>query len=107
MSQSCLFVSVCLILVLLSNGSMITEQSSEVKLSCDLKSITADEPSITYRFEAGVSEFWDQFTQQFICAGVEAVRNVIQPNGLLLPHYIDAPQLIYILNGKCVHLLFA
>ncbi|KAL2463581.1 12S seed storage protein CRA1 [Forsythia ovata] len=64
------------------------------KTNCTILRLSAQEPVFKYEFEAGVSEFWNQFSPEFTCAGVEAVRNVINPKGLMLPHYNAAPQLI-------------
>ncbi|KAL2506586.1 12S seed storage protein CRB [Abeliophyllum distichum] len=70
------------------------------KTDCRIQRLTAQEPSRTYRSEAGFSEFWDRNNEQFECAGVAAVRNVIQTRGLFLPHYNSAPQLLYVVQGR-------
>ncbi|KAE9451231.1 hypothetical protein C3L33_16864, partial [Rhododendron williamsianum] len=50
--------------------------------------------------EAGVSEIWDQDDDQLQCAGVAASRHVIEPRGLLLPAFVNAPLLAYVLQGQ-------
>ncbi|KAL2530815.1 12S seed storage protein CRA1 [Forsythia ovata] len=70
------------------------------KTDCRIERLTAQEPSRTYRSEAGFTEFWDRNNEQFECAGVAAVRNVIQTQGLFLPHYNSAPQLLYVVQGR-------
>ncbi|KAG8370420.1 hypothetical protein BUALT_Bualt14G0115000 [Buddleja alternifolia] len=69
------------------------------RTDCRVEQLTAQEPTLRYESEAGRTEFWDRSNKQFECAGVAAVRNFIQPKGLLLPHYNNAPQLIYIIQG--------
>ncbi|KAL0414306.1 UNVERIFIED_CONTAM: Cocosin 1 [Sesamum radiatum] len=71
----------------------------QARTDCRVERLTAQEPTIRFESEAGLTEFWDRNNQQFECAGVAAVRNVIQPRGLLLPHYNNAPQLLYVVRG--------
>ncbi|KAL0349030.1 UNVERIFIED_CONTAM: 11S globulin subunit beta [Sesamum angustifolium] len=71
----------------------------QARTDCRVDRLTAQEPTIRFESEAGFTEFWDRNNQQFECAGVAAVRNVIQPRGLLLPHYNNAPQLLYVVRG--------
>ncbi|GFP83367.1 11s globulin subunit beta [Phtheirospermum japonicum] len=70
------------------------------RTDCRVDRLTAQEPTLRYESEAGRTEFWDRNNQQFECAGVAAVRNYIEPKGLLLPHYNNAPQLLYVVQGK-------
>ncbi|XP_047950871.1 cocosin 1-like [Salvia hispanica] len=70
------------------------------RTDCRVERLTAQEPTLRFDSEAGRTEFWDRNNQQFECAGVAAVRNFIQPRGLLLPHYNNAPQLLYVVRGK-------
>ncbi|GAB2294430.1 hypothetical protein Dimus_028638 [Dionaea muscipula] len=67
---------------------------------CDLWSLTAAEPSSRFQSEGGVTEYWDPNQQQLRCAGVVVVRHVIEPQGLLLPAYGNAPHITYIIQGK-------
>ncbi|KAI8574399.1 hypothetical protein RHMOL_Rhmol01G0350400 [Rhododendron molle] len=67
---------------------------------CQLNNLNAQEPQHRIQAEAGVTEFWDFNDDQFQCAGVAACRNIIQPRGLFLPAYTNAPSLVYILRGR-------
>ncbi|MCL7044410.1 hypothetical protein MKW94_024757 [Papaver nudicaule] len=66
---------------------------------CRIENINAQEPNRRVESEAGVTEFWDQNNEQFECAGVAPARYIIQPNGLLLPFFVNAPRLVYIVQG--------
>lgn len=72
------------------------------RTDCRVGSLTAQEPTLRYESEAGRTEFWDRNNKQFECAGVAAVKNFIEPRGLLLPHYNNAPQLVYVIRGKTI-----
>ncbi|XP_026410158.1 11S globulin subunit beta-like [Papaver somniferum] len=67
---------------------------------CQIQSLNAQEPNRRFESEAGVTEFWDQTNEQFDCAGVSATRHIIQPRGLLLPSFANAPRLMYIVQGR-------
>ncbi|KAF8370193.1 hypothetical protein HHK36_031770 [Tetracentron sinense] len=67
---------------------------------CRIESLSALEPSRRIESEAGVTEFWDENNEQLDCAGVAAIRYVIQPRGLLLPSFHNAPRLSYIVQGR-------
>ncbi|KAF7152080.1 hypothetical protein RHSIM_Rhsim01G0263300 [Rhododendron simsii] len=67
---------------------------------CQLNNLNAQEPQHRIQAEAGVTEFWDYNDDQFQCAGVAACRHIIQPRGLFLPTYTNAPHLIYIVQGR-------
>ncbi|KAG6468849.1 hypothetical protein ZIOFF_073542 [Zingiber officinale] len=69
---------------------------------CGIERLSALEPSRRVQSEAGVTEYFDQLQQQMQCAGVSAYRRTIQPRGLLLPFFSNAPKLIYIVQGRCV-----
>ncbi|CAA0817417.1 12S seed storage protein CRA1 [Striga hermonthica] len=72
----------------------------QARTDCRVDRLTAQEPTLKFESEAGRTEFWDRNNQQFECAGVAAVRNYIEPKGLLLPHYNNAPQILYVVQGK-------
>nr|BAO50869.1 13S globulin [Fagopyrum esculentum] len=78
------------------------QQQQQKYGQCDIQRLTASEPNRRIRAEAGVTEVWDQNTPGFRCAGVVAVRFVIQPGGLLLPFYSNAPSLTFVDQGKGV-----
>ncbi|CAA6675632.1 unnamed protein product [Spirodela intermedia] len=67
-----------------------------------LERLEAVEPSRRIQAEAGVIEYWDQNQEQFQLAGVAAYRTTIEPKGLLLPYYSNAPRLVYIIQGNGV-----
>uniref|UniRef100_A9NJG2 13S globulin seed storage protein n=1 Tax=Fagopyrum tataricum TaxID=62330 RepID=13S_FAGTA len=69
---------------------------------CDIQRLTASEPSRRVRSEAGVTEIWDHNTPEFRCTGFVAVRYVIQPGGLLLPSYSNAPYITFVEQGRGV-----
>ncbi|CAK9187804.1 unnamed protein product [Ilex paraguariensis] len=54
---------------------------------CRIQRLNAQEPNRRYESEAGTTEFWDRNDGEFGCAGLKAVRHVIQARGLLLPAY--------------------
>ncbi|KAH0634258.1 hypothetical protein KY284_037044 [Solanum tuberosum] len=108
-------ISLCLFLLFNCCFSQIEQQQSllwqklqyqqqhrrgRAKTDCRISSLNAREPTYKFNSEAGTTEFWDRNSEEFECAGVAAVRNDIQPNGLLLPHYNNAPQLLYIVQGS-------
>ncbi|KAA8543372.1 hypothetical protein F0562_021133 [Nyssa sinensis] len=73
--------------------------SSSGKTMCQIQRLNALEPTGRSQAEAGVTEFWDENNEQLECAGVAVVRHTIQPRGLLLPSYTNAPVLAYIVQG--------
>jgi hypothetical protein len=72
---------------------------------CQLDRLNALRPDDRIKCEAGVIESWDPNHDQFQCAGVAVVRRTIEPNGLLLPSYTNAPQLVYIVQVNQLPLL--
>ncbi|KAL2934776.1 11S globulin subunit beta [Bienertia sinuspersici] len=66
---------------------------------CQIDRLTALEPSNRIEAEGGLTEVWDSQDQQFQCSGVAVIRRTIEPNGLLLPSFISAPELVYIEQG--------
>ncbi|KAL1350258.1 hypothetical protein HN51_014376 [Arachis hypogaea] len=66
---------------------------------CSFDKLVALEPSKRVESEGGFTEYWDSKNDQFQCVGVSALRYSIKPKGLLLPHYINAPRLQYVLQG--------
>ncbi|XP_021752668.1 13S globulin seed storage protein 2-like [Chenopodium quinoa] len=68
---------------------------------CQINQLSANEPSIRIQAEAGITEVWDPKEQQeFQCAGVTVIRREIEPKGLLLPHYNNAPSISYVIRGR-------
>ncbi|XP_018827328.1 11S globulin-like [Juglans regia] len=97
-----ILLSISLCLVVLVNGCLAQSGGRQQPRfgECKLKRLVALEPSNRIEAEAGVIESWDPNNQQFQCAGVAVVRRTIEPNGLLLPQYSNAPQLLYIVKGR-------
>ncbi|KAM0016106.1 putative 11-S seed storage protein, plant [Helianthus debilis subsp. tardiflorus] len=98
-----------LCLLLLFHGSLaqipFQRQPQSPRLSgrsdCQFQQITAREPNRRQVSEAGVSEFWDSFEgDELECAGVQVVRHIINPKGLLLPYYPNTPELVYVVRGQ-------
>ncbi|KAL9255925.1 13S globulin seed storage protein-like protein [Drosera capensis] len=75
-------------------------RQQQFREECDIWSLTAAEPFRRIESEAGVSEYWDPTQQQFRCAGVVVIRHVIEPKGLLLPNYANAPHVTYVVQGR-------
>ncbi|KAK4803749.1 hypothetical protein SAY86_003566 [Trapa natans] len=71
---------------------------------CQLSRLNSLEPTNRIQCEAGTIESWDPNEDEFRCAGVTVVRHIIEPNGLLLPSYTNAPQLIYIVEGDMLNM---
>nr|CAD1820872.1 unnamed protein product [Ananas comosus var. bracteatus] len=59
---------------------------------CRFERLDAVQPTRRLQSEAGVTEFFDQFNEQFQCAGVSIRRRIIEPSGLLMPSYSNAPR---------------
>lgn len=78
-----------------------SRQQQQQQGECQIQRISAQEPSDRLQSEAGETEFWNNNNEQFQCAGVSLIRHNIQPRGLLLPSYTNAPLLVYIEQGIC------
>ena len=76
-----------------------TEEYYRRQSICQLERLQALEPDTRIEAEAGVTESWNPSRDQFQCAGVALVRRTIEPNGLHLPSYTSAPQIVYIIRG--------
>lgn len=97
-----LFLSLSFLLLII-NGCFARDQSCQgsfqSKNECQLRRINALEPNQRFQSEGGFTEFFDSNEQQFKCAGVEVLRHLIQPRGLLLPSYTNTPILFYVEQG--------
>ncbi|XP_008235677.1 PREDICTED: legumin J-like [Prunus mume] len=101
MSMPLALASLCLLL--LFNGCLASRQNIfGQNKEWGLNQLEAREPDNHIQSEAGVTESWNPRDPQFQWAGVAAVRRTIEPNGLHLPSYVNAPQLIYIVRGRGV-----
>uniref|UniRef100_A0A0D9XVA4 Cupin type-1 domain-containing protein n=1 Tax=Leersia perrieri TaxID=77586 RepID=A0A0D9XVA4_9ORYZ len=102
------FSVICLFL--LCHGSLaqfLSQSTSQWQSShrgspreCRFDQLQAFEPIRTVRSQAGTTEFFDVSNQLFQCTGVSVVRQVIEPRGLLLPHYSNGATLVYIIQGR-------
>ncbi|KAK1412618.1 hypothetical protein QVD17_34011 [Tagetes erecta] len=96
-----IILSLSLTLILLFHGCIaLRPVQKQMQNQCQIQRINALEPNERVEAEAGFTEFFDSGDQQFQCAGVEVIRHHIQPQGLLLPSYINTPLIIYVLQGS-------
>ncbi|XP_065876391.1 11S globulin seed storage protein Ana o 2.0101-like [Euphorbia lathyris] len=98
MAKSALLLVLCLVVVSF-HGSAANRQDRQLD-ECQLRSINAREPDDKIECEAGLVETWNPNHDQFQCAGVAVIRRTIQPKGLRLPIYSNAPTLVYIVQGR-------
>ncbi|XP_078151250.1 cocosin 1-like [Carex rostrata] len=68
--------------------------------ACRFDNLAALNPSRRVQSQAGLTEFYDENNEQLRCAGVSALRRTIEPRGLLLPTFSNAPSLFYIVQGR-------
>lgn len=66
---------------------------------CRFDRLDALNPSQRVQSEAGTTEYYDESNEMLRCAGVSVKRYIMEPRGLLLPAYHNAPSLIYISQG--------
>ncbi|KAI7730462.1 hypothetical protein M8C21_000932 [Ambrosia artemisiifolia] len=94
-------LSLSLTFLLLFHGSCLALRPvQQTQNQCQIQRINALEPNERVEAEAGYTEFFDSSEQQFQCAGVEVIRHHIQPQGLMLPSYINTPLMVYIRQGR-------
>ncbi|KAK8635652.1 hypothetical protein V6N13_004378 [Hibiscus sabdariffa] len=96
-------LSLSLSLLLLFNGCLArqsSEQQFQFQNECQINRLNSIEPTSRIRSEAGTTEWWNPNSQQLRCAGVSVMRQNVEPNGLVLPYFTNAPQLIYIVQGR-------
>ncbi|KAJ4758474.1 Glutelin type-B 5 [Rhynchospora pubera] len=70
--------------------------------ACRFENLQALEPSRRVQHEAGITEYYDENNEQLRCAGLSVRRRTIEPRGLRLPAYSNAPSLVYIKQGRCL-----
>ncbi|KAG6467209.1 hypothetical protein ZIOFF_074980 [Zingiber officinale] len=83
-----------------SGQPLLSQRRLGYRSQCQLERLAALEPTRRVPSEAGFTEYFDQFHEQLQCAGVVAYRRTIQPRGLVLPYYSNAPKLVYIIQGR-------
>ncbi|KAK9724308.1 hypothetical protein RND81_05G062800 [Saponaria officinalis] len=99
-----MLLSFYLMLLLCSTLGEFTMQHGQLRgqqwqHECNIEQLSAAEPTRRLVAEAGVVEVWEPNEEQFRCTGVAAVRHVIEPKGLLLPSYTNAPYITYVIQG--------
>ncbi|KAK1267375.1 Legumin B [Acorus gramineus] len=112
--QKAFLFSFSLSILLMFSGSL-AQQERELwhhlrrfcdQSQCKLERLRAAEPSQRIESEAGFSEYFDQEDQQFDCAGVAVVRHTIQPRGLFLPSFSNAPRLVYFVQAQWLVMIY-
>ncbi|KAL5719397.1 hypothetical protein ACHQM5_012179 [Ranunculus cassubicifolius] len=93
------FLTICLLIVFSAQATQPSQRQSQ----CNIQNINALEPNQRLQSEAGITELWNEDDNQLECAGVAMIRYTIQPRGLLLPHYHNAPKLTYVIQGRGMH----
>ncbi|XP_010046000.2 11S globulin seed storage protein 2 [Eucalyptus grandis] len=94
-----LAATLCLLVHVAFGKGYATAGLSEAQ-QCRLQRIRATQPDERIESEGGVTELWSEDDEQFQCAGVAAIRNVLRPNALFLPEFINAPRLVFIEQGR-------
>ena len=104
------FICLSLCLLVLCQGSLAqfsmggqsawSSPRSSAGPQCRFDRLDALNPSRRMQFEAGVTEYYEWDNEMMRCAGVAANRHILEPRGLLLPHYNNAPSLMYIVQGN-------
>ncbi|XP_050206418.1 11S globulin seed storage protein Ana o 2.0101-like [Mercurialis annua] len=100
MAKPMILLSLSLCFLALFHGSLASRSFQMQNDQCQLNRINALEPDNHIQCEAGTIESWNPNHDQFQCAGVAVNRHTIEPKGLLLPAYHNAPQLVYIVQGR-------
>ena len=106
----------CLLLLLCCTGAGSAASSSSWGASrggaareCGFDGkLEALEPRHKVQSEAGSVEYFSRFTEadrELTCAGVFAVRVVVDALGLLLPRYSNLHSLVYIVQGTYIRVV--
>ncbi|XVE72931.1 hypothetical protein DITRI_Ditri11bG0077300 [Diplodiscus trichospermus] len=94
-------LSLSLTLLLLFHGCLArSSQSQQSQNECQINRLDTIEPVARIKSEAGVTEWWNPNSKQLKCAGVAVMRHTVEPDGLVLPSFANAPQLVYIVQGR-------
>ncbi|KAJ4763792.1 Glutelin type-B 2 [Rhynchospora pubera] len=67
---------------------------------CRFDHLEALNPAQRIQSEAGMTEYYEESSEMLRCAGVSVKRHIVEPRGLLLPAYHNAPSLVYITQGR-------
>ncbi|XWS46975.1 hypothetical protein CRYUN_Cryun14cG0114100 [Craigia yunnanensis] len=95
-------LSLSLSLLLLFHGCLArpSSPSQQFQYECQINRLDTIEPVTRIKSEAGVTEWWNPNSKQLKCAGVAVVRHIVEPDGLVLPSFANAPQLVYVVKGR-------
>ncbi|MQJ93277.1 cupin domain-containing protein, partial [Escherichia coli] len=108
-TYSCLLSVTLSFLVLFSSCSaqisQVTSRGREqrTQTECNIQNLNTLEPQQRIESEAGHTDLWDQNSEDLQCANVAVIRHTIQNRGLLVPSYINYPQMMYVLQGEGLH----
>lgn len=80
-------------------SSQTRQQQQRYQTQCNIQNLKAHQPQRRIQSEAGITEFWDNESDDFECANVVVVRHTIRSNGLLVPSFTNAPILVYVVQG--------
>lgn len=97
-----LLSSLCLSSLVFADSREEQQQHEKLREArqCRLKQLSASRPSQRIKSEGGVTELWDEFQDQFQCAGLAAFKNTVRPKALSLPHYSISSELVYVQKGQ-------
>ncbi|XP_062206956.1 glutelin type-A 1-like [Phragmites australis] len=107
-NRSVVFFTVCLFLLCHGSIAQLFSQSTRQwqtprrgsPRECRFDRLQALEPLRSVRSQAGTTEYYDVSNAMFQCTGVSVIRRVVEPKGLLQPHYTNTPTLVYIIQGR-------
>ncbi|KAK0608883.1 hypothetical protein LWI29_037481 [Acer saccharum] len=108
-TYSCLLSVTLSFLVLFSSCSAQISQvtsrgrQQRTQTQCNIQNLNTLEPQQRIESEAGHTDLWDQNSEDLQCANVAVIRHTIQNRGLLVPSYINCPQMMYVLQGEGLH----
>ena len=94
-----LALSVCFCFLVLGASSISFRQQPEEN-ACQFQRLNAQRPDNRIESEGGYIETWNPNNQEFECAGVALSRLVLRRNALRRPFYSNAPQEIFIQQGR-------
>nr|AAU21491.1 arachin Ahy-2 [Arachis hypogaea] len=94
-----LALSVCFCFLVLGASSISFRQQPEEN-ACQFQRLNAQRPDNRLESEGGYIETWNPNNQEFECAGVALSRLVLRRNALRRPFYSNAPQEIFIQQGR-------
>nr|AAD47382.1 glycinin [Arachis hypogaea] len=92
-------LSFCFCFLVLGASSISFRQQPEEN-ACQFQRLNAQRPDNRIESEGGYIETWNPNNQEFECAGVALSRLVLRRNALRRPFYSNAPQEIFIQQGR-------